>query len=283
MMSHKTYVTVFSIVGLVILGAALRMSFWVERELGFDEIALLNVSNDSLQDIINEHQTDNSAPLFFGLLVRLFLTFLPLGSLARLVSFVPGLLAIPMGYRLGKDFYDQPTGYLLATGLAVHSVFIQYSAYLREYTWVVFQCVLLLWALQKLLQKPSRPNFVLLGAVCTWMLWTQYGLWLVVGVSMMLVLWQLYQWQKLWTEAVFLGAWLVVNAGVIYIVTLRDQLYISDASYLDLGYSSNIFGLLGRTVWLLFFAGGGPGFIAIPIFGNADFCGQYYRLALFCH
>src|SRR5574344_103739 len=80
----------------------------------------------------------------------------------RLTSVLPGILAIPAMYFLGKEIADKKTGILSATITAFSAFLIYFSQEVRFYEILfLFSALLIIYAL-KFIKNQSKNNFILL-------------------------------------------------------------------------------------------------------------------------
>lgn len=253
------------IVILILLGGLLRIGFNHGRELWLDEIVTLLISKGTFEEVIQAHQTGTSAPIFYGLTLNIFIKTISDEHIVRFISWFGGILSIPMAYQVGYTFRDRFTGWLLAFTVAIHSVFIQFSMELREYSWVVFLTLLWFWSFHKAVKHIGiSRHLAIYTAICTVSLWTQYGLAIVVGLGTLILSYYLYQ-RHHFKMLFFMCFWLLSQVIVIYFLTLRYQLHITQAEYLSGRYGTEPLKIIGNTLQLLIFASGGVGFPALII------------------
>ncbi|MBW4438648.1 MAG: glycosyltransferase family 39 protein [Pleurocapsa minor GSE-CHR-MK-17-07R] len=231
-------------IGLItLLGAALRLHTLGTRWMVLDEVVLYDISSaGSLSTVLESNAIRNSAPPLYALMVTATTGLGNAEIIARMWSFVAGMLFIPAMYRLAREYVSQTGAIFAALVAAVSLSATFFSQYVREYSWSMLLCALLLLAASRWLRTGARASglaLIVLGGIAIFM---QYGLALVLGsISLIMLIRCLIHRsdRRLWA---FTGTAFAVWAACavsVYFLSFRIQMqpggFASD-SYLAGGY-----------------------------------------------
>lgn len=155
--------TFWLIIFLTILGTALRLIFinkpdglWNDEYLSW-MIASIPFGKSFANAVIAQCHMP-----FYYLYLKFFMMIFKDSDLAlRLTSVLPGVLAIPTMYYLGKEFKDEKLGVLCAAFASLSSFLIYFSQEVRFYELLfLFSCLGLIFTL-KLIKKQNSKNIIL--------------------------------------------------------------------------------------------------------------------------
>lgn len=147
---------------LIILGTVLRLIFinkpdglWNDEYLSW-MIASIPIGKKFIQEVMAQCHMP-----FYYLYLKFFIHFLGNSDLMlRLTSVLPGVLAIPTMYSVGKEFKDERLGILCASFVTLSSFLIYFSQEVRFYGLLfLFSSLSLLFTL-KLFHKQNLSNFI---------------------------------------------------------------------------------------------------------------------------
>ena len=206
------------VAGLVIaVGIGLRLRlFLANRPLWLDEAWM---SLRILSDGFREHKTIQAASPAFLLAERVAAELLGYHEVAlRLLPFLAAIGTVLLTWKIAERLLDF-RGALLATALvALSPVLIRYSGEVKPYSLDAFFAVATIWTTLRVLQAPSKPNWIRwfavgLGAV----LLTLPGVLIVLGTSVALLADRSVRNQpsSRWIVVAFSAAWVGVFA-VLY-------------------------------------------------------------------
>jgi uncharacterized membrane protein len=148
-MSTKTLKTISSeyrgtltLLGIILLGAALRFADIGTESLWVDEIYSFRQAVKSVEQIIANAPADVHPPVYYVLLHAWTLLFGTTEIGLRSFSAVCGLAAIPLMYLLGCEIASKRVGLYASLMLALSHFHIHYSQETRSYAYVVLVVVL---------------------------------------------------------------------------------------------------------------------------------------------
>lgn len=151
---------------IILLGSLLRFFKIDFQEAWLDEMHTLKESNPNLS-FSEFHETimfRESIPHFYFLIVRmLFYIFGHKILIARILSFICGVLLLPTVYKLSKLLYNKEVACFALTITAFHPFLIEYSQEARSYSMLVLFITLSVYYVIKLKEKRSNKNAFLLG------------------------------------------------------------------------------------------------------------------------
>lgn len=101
----------------------------------------------------------NDGSAFFALLVHLLLPLGKLEWMARLPSFLAGILVIPAVYYLGKELLGRRAGLLAAAFTTFSPLLIQYSQYSRMYATYILFSTLSLYFFDRAITKDTTRDW----------------------------------------------------------------------------------------------------------------------------
>ena len=179
-----------TLVGLLLLGLALRLYGLDADSLWLDEVKTLTTSKLSFMPMLNFQARDSVHPPLLYLVTGLFIgLFGESDFVVRLQAALFGALAVLLTYKLGETLWTRREGVIGALLLAVSAYHIRYSQEARHYSLMVFLAVLSLIFLLKAL-KEDRKGMWLLFAVCTSLnLYTHYYAFLILPSELAFAAW----------------------------------------------------------------------------------------------
>lgn len=219
-------------VALIVLGVLLRLrQFTAGRSLWLDEAMLaINITDRSFVDLMGPLEYGQVAPIGFLTIEKLAVDTLGRSDGAlRLFPLLAALAALPLMYRVGRQYLASP-GALLALALfTVSTALTYYASEVKQYSSDVLVSLVLLWAARPGLASDSRRrDFALLaGAGCLALVLSLPAMFTLAGVALgvaVAVIGVRHKWR--WLGGV-LSLWAVV-LGVVYVASLRR--FATDAS-----------------------------------------------------
>lgn len=157
-------------------GAMLRIHHLGFKSLWADEATLFHIANGDIRHVLIENAAGNSAPPLFALLLSGVMHLSTSEAGLRAIACAAGVVAIPVIYALSRQFMTQLPAYFAALLVAITREQIHYSQQVREYSLAFLLATTLLLAFCLFIRKASWRTTLLLTAVGTLALFTQYGL-----------------------------------------------------------------------------------------------------------
>jgi uncharacterized membrane protein len=146
-----------ALLGIIALGAALRVSDLDNDSLWLDEASSVKFSNESLSGIIETTAHDVHPPLYYFALHYWMKLFGDSETSSRLLSALFGILAIPVTYKVAARMFDRATGLLAAGVLALSRFHLEFSQEARMYSLLCLLSLLSFYYFLELLDgKKSR-------------------------------------------------------------------------------------------------------------------------------
>ncbi|HWG73260.1 MAG TPA: glycosyltransferase family 39 protein [Acidimicrobiales bacterium] len=178
------------VLGVVVVVAGVVARFYSPSALWLDETISVNVSRLSLTGIIHALAHDGSPPLYYFLLHFWMLPFGEGDVAVRTLSGLLSVAALPFFWAAGMRLGGRRTAWATLLLAASSPFAIYYATETRMYSLMVLLSVLGFLAMARVLEQPTRPRAVALGAVTAAILYTHYwGLYLVGSAG----LWLLYR------------------------------------------------------------------------------------------
>jgi 4-amino-4-deoxy-L-arabinose transferase-like glycosyltransferase len=224
---------------VTILGAGLRAYNLGMKSLWYDEAVIYWVARSPIPSMVAENAHGNSAPPLYPFLIHFVTEFATNEVALRSLSWLAGVLAIPVFYWLAQKYVSKGAAIASTTLMAVTPVFVQYSQELREYSAVFLVSALMLLAYGRFKDRGSTTDVLLLFTCFSVGVLLQYGLNLLI-LSLNLAFLIEVVW--LHHDRRLLAKWIGVQVGVFVVVvmvwlsTLRFQFSPAGFPYLDRGY-----------------------------------------------
>jgi mannosyltransferase len=151
------------VLGLSLVGLALRLRQLGERDLWLDELSALGAAALSLPDFLLAVSVEANMTLYYWLL---FAWLRVVGFQAdefaiRLPSAVLGALALPLLYLLGRRLHSSAAGLAAAGLLAVNGLHVLWSQEARSYALLATLTILSYLCLDRALARARRRDWVL--------------------------------------------------------------------------------------------------------------------------
>jgi mannosyltransferase len=145
---------------IILLATALRLLFLGHKSFWLDEVFSVYLARQSWPEFVRAlTEREANSGLYF-LLLRLWL---PLGDgefAVRALSVIPSVAAVPVLYALGRRLFDTRTALVGALLLTLNASHIRYAQEARGYSLVVFLVTLATLLLVRLLQRPTRADWL---------------------------------------------------------------------------------------------------------------------------
>jgi uncharacterized membrane protein len=155
-MNKKTGFLVFAI---FFTGVFLRIFHLGQHSFWCDELLAISLGKHSIKWMIDYITFNDAHPPLFYLLVHFWLYFGESEIILRILPLIFGLLCIPSGYILGKNFGNEKTGLLFSLFISLSPPFILWSQILKSYTLLTFLTILSFIAFIKLLKTENKKFF----------------------------------------------------------------------------------------------------------------------------
>ncbi len=149
----------YVVLGLIVLGAALRMLALDSKGLWLDEAFSVWLGNQSLGELFGWLvRVDQHPPLYYTLLHFWIGLFGDSAFAVRMLSALFGTLTIPVIYLLGKRLLGVSGGLLAAAVLTVSPFHVRFAQETRMYTLLTLNAALALLCLAILLTDPHAMH-----------------------------------------------------------------------------------------------------------------------------
>jgi uncharacterized membrane protein len=170
----------------------LRLYNLDQESLWLDEIGQVLVAKNSWWlTVLSSAKHYGNTPLDY--LVTHFTLYVGQSeAVLRLPAVIWGVLSIIVVYRLGRDMFDKPTGYLAASLLTITPLHVYYSREVRFYSLATFLALVSIYAFRQAVDKNTRRSWVLCGAVHVLALYAHYYTLIVIAVQGVWLLWTVY-------------------------------------------------------------------------------------------
>ncbi|RME42984.1 MAG: hypothetical protein D6791_16550 [Chloroflexi bacterium] len=192
------------VVLLILLAFALRIYRLDYQSLWYDEGFSVWLAGKDLATITTG---DFNPPLYIYVL-HFWIQLAGTSEFAvRFLSLFFSLLAIPLGYRIGKELFDPATGLMTAFFLAIAPLHLWYAQETRMYAQVTALSLLATLALIRALKGRRQAWLVYIVATIA-AVYTHYYAWMLVAAQGAYVLWWVARiWsRRAWQRAQVLGA-----------------------------------------------------------------------------
>lgn len=152
-----------ALVGVFVLGAALRFYQLGAESYWFDEIIMVHVTDQPAGDLVRQLFRTARAPLY-PLLGNVWVQLFGTGEAAtRSLSAVFGTLSIPLMYRAGEKLFGARVGFISALIMALSPFHVYYSQEYRYYSLVMFVTVAAVLFFAEALDTGRLRHFLLFG------------------------------------------------------------------------------------------------------------------------
>lgn len=190
---QSKYFILFIITALALFVRLLNLD--KESGLWFDEMLTYSFSSKSFPWGILKtlHRYDFHMPLYY-LSINIWMKLFGSADLTlRLYSVLWGVLTIPALFFLGKTYKSEKLGYFLAVVGSLSPILIYYSQEFRFYSMDIFFATISLTYFLKLLDNPTKKNFVLFGFANLIILYIETTGILFVGLEFLLLFINFYK------------------------------------------------------------------------------------------
>jgi len=150
---------------IVIAAAVLRLIALGHKSFWLDEIASVAIARRPGAVFWHFLWRDEGNMALYYVLLKPWLHFGYGEATLRLLSVIPGVLAIPLMYWLGARLFGQRVGLLSAGLLAVNACAVAVSQEARAYSFVVLLVLLSTFLFVRLIEEPSRSAALLYAFV----------------------------------------------------------------------------------------------------------------------
>ena len=188
--ARRDVLVLWALTGLILFGVTIR-TVYLSAPIRSDEaFTYLSFASHPLSVALADYSAPNNH-LFHTLLVHFSTAIWGMYPwVVRLPAFLAGILVIPLTYQVGRQFYGQPTGIVVAGLMAGLSYVIEWSTVARGYPLITLFFLLLLFIANRLRTRATRRRWFLFALFSTLGLYTVptmiYPL-AIVGVWLLLV------------------------------------------------------------------------------------------------
>lgn len=150
---------------LVLVGAAVRLTF-MDEPMRYDEaFTLYTYVMTPVTHIAGTYDLPNNHVLYSLLTHYVWRVFGDQIWVVRLPAFVAGVALIPAVYLAGRALYGRGAGLLAAAMTVGLAPLVEFSANGRGYTLGILLVVLSLWVAARLLERPTRGDWIALAVL----------------------------------------------------------------------------------------------------------------------
>jgi mannosyltransferase len=250
----------YTLAGITILGALLRLHYLGAESLWFDEsasVAIAHLDWRNLWKVVS--LAEANMVLYYGLL-HVWLSFGESEFVVRSLSVLAGVLTVPLIYAIGKRMFGTRVGLVSAVLLATNVFHIKYSQEARGYSLVVLLAALSSLFFIRAMENGSRHDWIGYVLTSTLAVYAHFFGVLVLGaqwISIVLLRPRDVPWRKLLISVSVIGIFLLPLAVFVLTKDTGQVAWISKPRIYD------IYGLLDSLA-----GGGRPLGLAYFIFGS---------------
>ena len=204
-------VSVIGFVGVIVIGAAIRISHLNNLSLWLDEGFTALYSQQDWRAVSGTLGFYSPHPPLYFTMVKVSDLFVSNELAGRLISVIAGIATIPVFYLLILKVLDRRAAFVSALVLAFSPIHLYYSQEARMYATVVFLIALSYLALVSYNQKPRWIWAVVYGLSAALALWVDYSSTYALAPQALFILVQFYRHRK--------AAAPLLAAGVFAILT----------------------------------------------------------------
>lgn len=219
-----------------LLAVSLRVLFLGKHSFWTDEIYSIRTAQLSWAGLWhNLTNIEANMGIYYGLL-HLWLNLGDSEAIIRLLSVIPGVLTIPVGFLLGARLFGVRTGLLAALLLAVNAYHIQYSQEARSYSLLVLMVMLssLYWV--RSIESPSKGNwagYVIFGVLAAYLHFFGFLVFAAHATSLIFLSRSQIPWRGVLISGVVSGV-LLAPLAVFISINLGSRGFISETSLSDI-------------------------------------------------
>jgi mannosyltransferase len=250
----------YTLAGITILGAILRLHYLGAESLWFDEsasVAIAHLDWWSLWKVVSLAEANMA--LYYGML-HVWLTFGESEFVVRALSVLGGVLTLPLIYAIGKRMFGTRVGLVSAALLATNALHIKYSQEARGYSLVVLLATLSSLFFIRAIEHQSRYDWMGYVLASTLAVYAHFFGVLVLGaqwISIILLRPREVPWRKLLISISVIGTFLLPLAVFVLTRDTGQVAWVSKPGIYD------IYGLLDSLA-----GGGKPLGLAYFFFGS---------------
>ncbi len=215
------------LLGLTLLAFLLRAYRLNEQSYWIDEAWTIFYAHLSLSELWLNLQTIRAAPPLYHLLTMGWVQLIGDSEYAlRFLSLLPGVLAVPLVYRLGGALGDRRLGLLTALLLAISPYQIWHSQDARNYSLLTAASVASLWAFLEMWRRGGWRWWLLYIVATETAVMTHYHGLVVIGIQ---GLFFLVTWRRHWRRYLpWAGTLLLILLPLAVWLTLGSTLWQSE-------------------------------------------------------
>jgi len=190
--THPRDASAWLLIGLVVLGAAIRFSTLGEQSFWYDEAVTHGIVGGSLGHVLHQVPQTESTPWLYYVLLWCWAQVFGAGEVGlRSFSALCGTLTIPVVWAVGRRLASERIGLIAGLLTAVNPFLFWYSQEARVYSLLLLLSALSLLALVRALEQPSRQRLLVWGIAAAAALASHYfavfvlvpeGIWLLVAL-----------------------------------------------------------------------------------------------------
>ena len=167
------------LVGIISLGAVLRLAFLNSHSFWFDEAFSFFLAKLSVNSLITATAADNNPPLYY-LLLKAWMAVGEQVWWLRSFSILAGITSIYLIFKVGQKLTNNRTALLASAIFAWSPLQLYFSAETRMYSLAVLETLLLTWFYLKFKSNHKLIDLVLLTITAIAGLYTQYYVVLII-------------------------------------------------------------------------------------------------------
>lgn len=165
----------FIFLTIFLSAASLRLAAYTNDNFWFDEAYTYQIAKLPLKELTLATLADNNPP-FYYLLIHFVLKISQNEIIIRLPSLAASLFSIWFVYKITKKISDERTSQLAIILFAISPLTIYLSTEARPHSLAILITVLTIYYFLNLIKNPTMRDFILLSAIFTLGIYTQYYL-----------------------------------------------------------------------------------------------------------
>ncbi len=241
---------------IVILGIVLRIAYLDATSIHSDEGGTINFAGrPTVPEVIEATQFDPHPPLDY-IIIHFWLKLGMNEFTVRLLSVIFGVLAIPLIYLVGKEFFDNRVGLLSALILTISQLHIRHAQLVRSYTLIVFLALLSVYFFVRYFKNQKKLDLGIYTLVSIVSIYTHYFLSLLVAGQLLFLIYNAHKSRKYGV----LKQWMLAFGVIILSVLPNMGRFLA-----QMAFSNQIYALQQSEALSFFSAGGDNIFVRVAM------------------
>lgn len=176
------------LVAIILLALGLRLFLLFEKALGVDEAVTAAQLEMDWPGLVWDLMSEDAHPPLYIFLAKA--PYSLAGIIAvKLVSVLAGIGIVYFSYCLFEKMFSEKAALIAAFLLAINPLAVAYSQHMRAYALFAFLFVVLLFQLQKFLEKKDRNTMLSITALNALLMYTHYHGFIVLVSELAFLLW----------------------------------------------------------------------------------------------